>query len=176
MLRSADGLGFTAVAISGPTPFAPNPEVALGAEGWVALRRFADSIAMITALHAEGMQVLASDLDTAARPLSAIDLTRPTALLLGNEHKGLSAATVAAADGAFFLPMTGFAQSYNVSVAAALGGYELRRQRETAGVNLRLPEAEAVILIRSWLDRFAAELRQSRGLGDNPVRPPEPLI
>lgn len=176
VLRSADGLGFTDVAISGPTPFAPNPEVALGAEGWVALRRFADSAAMITALHAEGLQVLASDLDPSARPLSGIDLTRPTALLFGNEHKGLSAATVAAADGAFFLPMTGFAQSYNVSVAAALGGYELRRQRETAGVNLRLPEAEAVMLIRSWLDRFAAELRQSRGLGGEPLRSPETLI
>lgn len=164
VLRSADGLGFSAIAVSGPTPFAPNPEVALGAEGWVALRRFADSVAMITALHTEGMQVLASDLDPAARPLSAIDLTRPTALLFGNEHKGLSAATLSAADGAFFLPMAGFAQSYNVSVAAALGGYELRRQRETAGVNLRLPETNAVALIRSWLDRFAAELLRTHGL------------
>jgi tRNA (guanosine-2'-O-)-methyltransferase len=175
VLRSADGLGFTAVALSGPTPFAPNPEVALGAEGWVALRRFTDSSAMITALHAEGLQVLASDLDTGARPLSAIDLTHPAVLLFGNEHKGLSAATVAAADGAFFLPMTGFAQSYNVSVAAALGGYELRRQREAAGVNLRLPEAEAVTLIRSWLDRMAAELALSRGLAGKLPPVPETL-
>jgi tRNA (guanosine-2'-O-)-methyltransferase len=175
VLRSADGLGFSAVAISGPTPFAPNPEVALGAEGWVALRRFDDAVALIRALQTEGLQVLASDLDPAARPLSAIDLTGPAVLLFGNEHKGLSAATVAASDGSFFLPMAGFAQSYNVSVAAALGGYELRRQRESAGRNLRLPDAEAVALIRRWLDRMAAELTRSRGLGSKPSPLPETL-
>ena len=45
---------------------------------------------------------------------------RPLALMLGNEHAGLSPAATAACDVTFTIPMYGLVDSFNVSVAAAL--------------------------------------------------------
>ena len=63
-----------------------------------------------------------------------MDYTRPTALLLGSELRGVSAEAAALADRHAILPMRGLAASLNVSVAAALFLYEAARQREAAGL------------------------------------------
>ena len=49
--------------------------------------------------------------------------------MVGNEHAGASDAMLAAADAALLLPLDGFVQSYNVSVAAALALYHARADR-----------------------------------------------
>jgi len=54
----------------------------------------------------------------------------PVALLFGHEHEGPSRETLDSCDGTFRIPMAGFTQSFNVSVAAALLLYEARRQRD----------------------------------------------
>lgn len=51
----------------------------------------------------------------------------PALLLIGNEHTGLDAATIQAADQFVTIPMQGAASSLNVSVATSLILYELRR-------------------------------------------------
>mmetsp|Transcript_22314 Transcript_22314/g.67873 ORF Transcript_22314/g.67873 Transcript_22314/m.67873 type:complete len:174 (-) Transcript_22314:173-694(-) len=43
-----------------------------------------------------------------------------TALVFGNERRGVSKAFIDASDASFFLPMCGFTQSFNISVAAAM--------------------------------------------------------
>jgi 23S rRNA (guanosine2251-2'-O)-methyltransferase len=64
----------------------------------------------------------------APRPLWDVDLTGGTAILVGSEDKGLSTKSrkvvVQAA-----IPMTGAADSLNVSVAAGIALYEAVRQR-----------------------------------------------
>jgi len=42
------------------------------------------------------------------------------ALAFGNERRGCSRELVAAGDGTFFLPMSGFSQSFNIGVAVAM--------------------------------------------------------
>jgi TrmH family RNA methyltransferase len=59
------------------------------------------------------------------------DLRGPTALLLGAEHAGLPAAWLAAADAEVRVPMTGAADSLNLSVTGALLLFEAARQRRT---------------------------------------------
>ena len=62
-----------------------------------------------------------------------VDLTKPTALLLGGEGAGLPAALVSSADvDAFRFPMKDAVESLNVAVAAALLLYEARRQRRAS--------------------------------------------
>jgi tRNA G18 (ribose-2'-O)-methylase SpoU len=53
---------------------------------------------------------------------------RPTAILIGEERKGLSAAMRAMCDIEVRLPMSGKADSLNVSVAAGVMLYELVRR------------------------------------------------
>ena len=61
--------------------------------------------------------------------LEELPVDRPIALLLGNEHDGPSPATLAACDGSFRIPMAGFTQSFNVSVAGAVALYTVARAR-----------------------------------------------
>jgi tRNA (guanosine-2'-O-)-methyltransferase len=65
--------------------------------------------------------------------LYKLDLTRPTALVFGNEHSGVSDEIRALADGNFLIPQVGIIQSLNISVACAVTLYEAFRQKEQAG-------------------------------------------
>ena len=62
---------------------------------------------------------------------TTVDLTKPTALVLGNEGSGLPADLTAAGvlDGEISIPMTGRAESLNVGMAAAVLCFEAARQR-----------------------------------------------
>src|SRR5205085_2287862 len=71
-------------------------------------------------LAADGFAVYAGHLDARARPYTSLPTDRPVALLFGNEHEGPSDETLGACTGTFRIPMAGFTQSFNVSVAAEI--------------------------------------------------------
>jgi tRNA (guanosine-2'-O-)-methyltransferase len=62
-------------------------------------------------------------------PISAIDFTEPTALVFGNEKQGVSPAMLEAVDAACIVPLSGFTESFNVSVAAAVALYHAQQDR-----------------------------------------------
>jgi tRNA (guanosine-2'-O-)-methyltransferase len=83
------------------------------------------------------MQVLATNLSEKAVDFRAIDYTRPTCILLGQEKTGITPEALALADSDIIIPMVGMVQSLNVSVASALILYEAQRQRQNAGMYSR---------------------------------------
>ena len=82
-----------------------------------------------------------------------IDWTRPIALAVGNEQRGCSAELIAAADRTVASPMQGMAQSFNVSVAAAVVLGEAFRQRQAAGRYAASWSDEKEAILRAWLAR-----------------------
>ncbi|HTV13745.1 MAG TPA: RNA methyltransferase [Acidobacteriaceae bacterium] len=64
-----------------------------------------------------------------AIPCSDYDLTRPAALLIGNEGSGLSADLLERSDARIAIPMPGSVESLNAAVAASILLYEAARQR-----------------------------------------------
>jgi RNA methyltransferase, TrmH family len=64
-----------------------------------------------------------------AIPCSAYDLTRPAALLIGNEGSGLSHDLLDRCDARIAIPMPGPVESLNAAVAASILLYEAARQR-----------------------------------------------
>ena len=58
-----------------------------------------------------------------------IDFTRPTAIVMGSEGKGISESMLALCDDRGKIPMAGEISSLNVSVATAVTLYEAVRQR-----------------------------------------------
>jgi tRNA (guanosine-2'-O-)-methyltransferase len=62
------------------------------------------------------------------------DFTRPTTIILSNEHRGTSPELAALVPDEIYIPMQGMVQSLNVSVAAAIILYEAFTQRERAGL------------------------------------------
>ncbi|HWQ99847.1 MAG TPA: RNA methyltransferase [Candidatus Methylomirabilis sp.] len=62
-----------------------------------------------------------------------LDLASPCVIAVGNEHEGPTVELVRAADGIITIPMQGFVESFNVSVAAAICLAEAMRQRICRG-------------------------------------------
>ena len=80
------------------------------------------------------------------------------ALLFGNEHEGPGPETLAACSGVFRIPMAGFTQSFNVSVAAGIALAHLAAARRRAlGAAGDLPPA-ARVRLRDQFTLLAAKL------------------
>lgn len=65
-------------------------------------------------------QVVASDLSASAVPIEEIDWSVKTAVVLGNEERGISDSMRNMADATFVIPMRGFVRSFNMSVACSI--------------------------------------------------------
>jgi tRNA (guanosine-2'-O-)-methyltransferase len=87
-----------------------------------------------SALRAAQLQIVAAHPSACARDYRELDYTRPTAFVLGAELEGVSHEARRLADAHVSIPMLGFAESLNVSVAAALLLFEAQRQRLAAGL------------------------------------------
>ncbi len=124
VLRSCEGFGLQHVHLIGPEEaLQPNRAITRGCEKWLDLHHHESPEACLTELHEAGFAVYVALPARDARPIEAIDFLRPTALAFGAEKFGLSDAFLDGSDGRFVVPMAGFSQSLNVSVAAAVSVY-----------------------------------------------------
>lgn len=134
-LRSAAAMGATAVVVprdrsSGLTPTVR--KVAAGAVEQIPLVQVGNLARCIELLKQNGVWVVGTLLDEAARPLSRCDLTQPVMVVMGAEGHGLRRLTRERCDELAYIPMSGRLQSLNVSVAAGMVLYEACRQRAQA--------------------------------------------
>ena len=86
VMRSAEAMGFQNIHLIEPGDrFKEANRVTAGADKWLDVVRFRETPAAIEHLKARGYMVLATHLDSSAKPLESMDLTRPIALVFGNE-------------------------------------------------------------------------------------------
>jgi tRNA (guanosine-2'-O-)-methyltransferase len=157
VLRSVEALGVQRVdVIESVKPFRFSSTVTQGCEKWLDVVRHRTLAAALVRLRADGFLLYAAVPDARAT-LEDLDFARPAALLIGNEHEGLSAAAIAAADARFGIPMYGMTRSLNLSVAAALTverAAGLRRRALGAAGDL---DPDAVLALRARF--YAASVR-----------------
>ena len=131
ILRSADGAGIDGVIVADALTdwFHPNTiRSSLGTCFSIA-GCVSDSAQVQRMLIDNNFQVVVASLDGAA-DFYSFNLTQKTAIVLGNEAKGVSSDWQRKEFHAARLPMLGIADSLNVSAAAAAMFYEARRQRK----------------------------------------------
>ena len=178
VLRSADAFGILEAHIVPQTlGFRVSRKVSIGSHKWLDVRRYDDAASAYAALRARGFEVWASAIRGEAVPLSELPIDRPTALVFGNEHAGLTEAAVDHADGRFHVPMTGFVESLNVSVAAAITMHDVGRRRREAGQWVGLPDDLIRRLRAAWYVlsvRAAPQMLAQAGL-PTPVMTMTPL-
>jgi len=107
---------------------------AAGSQNWIDVHNYHKTADAITAMKAQGMQILVTNLSETAVDFREIDYTKPTAIILGQEKFGTSDVALALADQDIVVPMVGMVQSLNVSVACSVVLYEAQRQRQLAGM------------------------------------------
>jgi 23S rRNA (guanosine2251-2'-O)-methyltransferase len=129
--RSAEICGAHALVTSRKGGAAANAEAvkaSAGALSRLAVCRESSILEAVKLLQASGIRVAVSHLD-GEKLLEEVDLTLPTALVLGSEGRGVSRELIQAADVGFRIPQAGQMNSFNVSVAAGIMLYEAMRQR-----------------------------------------------
>lgn len=157
VLRSCDAFGLLGVHLYYTTAQWPDlgKKSSASALKWVDRTRHEDGPAMIRGLREQGYQIVRTGFSETAREPSEYDLTRPTAIILSNEHRGTAPELVELVPDEIYIPMQGMIQSFNVSVAAALMLYEAYTQREAQGMYdvPSLTEAELAEYEERWATR-----------------------
>lgn len=127
VLRSAEGLGNGCVHVveTRRRKLRMANRVSQGAEKWLEILRWHSTTECIEAVKAAKLQLVVTDLN-ADMSIEDLDLSIPTAIVFGNEQLGATEEMREAADHTVILPMAGFSQSFNISVAAAIALYHLR--------------------------------------------------
>ena len=135
VLRSCDAAGVMELQLIYTDTDFPDigKKSSASAKKWVELRRFKNVKDSYKKLHEEGFTIYATHLEEKAKSLFEIDLTKKVAIVVGNEHKGVSPEAARSADGILQIPMFGMIQSLNVSVATAVILFEAVRQRIALG-------------------------------------------
>jgi tRNA (guanosine-2'-O-)-methyltransferase len=122
ILRTSEGLGLCTAHLvpneGGDT--GAHRRVTQDADKWIDVPTHRSGAEAARVLATQGFSVFAGHLAPDARPPGSIPADRPVALLFGHEHEGPSVETLAACAGTFRIPMAGFTQSFNVSVAAGI--------------------------------------------------------
>lgn len=125
VIRSCDAFGVQRVhviperATGRVPPLRVSPVVARGSQKWVDAAHHETREAALACLNASGHELIATHPDGELLPADLRALPR-VALILGNEHEGISPELAAAARRSVRVPMRGFVESLNVSVTAAI--------------------------------------------------------
>lgn len=129
ILRSCDAFGIHRVhVVPRREQFLASNQVAKGAQQWVSVVEHATPQDAIVTLERQEYTLVASHPQGELLPEDLARIPR-VALLMGNEHDGLSATLARSAGRSVRIPMVGFVESLNVSVSAALLLYAATRGR-----------------------------------------------
>jgi len=155
VLRTCDAAGVLHIDLIGPEaePFLINKAITTRADKWLEIHEHASTAACLAGLREAGFRIAVTCLAEGAVDHTAMDYTKPTAIVFGNESDGVSAEALALADVRLRIPMFGMAQSLNLSVSAGIILYEAVRQRRAGGLYdaPRLSPAELEDYVRKWL-------------------------
>lgn len=120
ILRSADAFGVQNVhAIVGEHGFRASHGVSKGTQRWLDVVRYESAEVCARRLKGDGYAIYVAAMGGETTPERLREVSR-LAVVFGNEHRGVSAEMREIADGTFSIPMRGFVESLNVSVAAAI--------------------------------------------------------
>ena len=133
VLRSAEAAGVGGIICCEGSVDVYNPKCVRASAGSLFHTRIVargEPVRVLGTLGERGLRRLGTRPDD-GEPYDRADLTGPTALVLGNEAKGLPAPAAAAVDGWVTIPMAGRSESLNVGMAAAVLCFEAARQRRS---------------------------------------------
>lgn len=122
VMRTCEGLGIQELhVIDNPEyPFEPHGRVTQGCDKWLDIKKYKSFADCKTALKARGFELWAAAIREGATKLYDMKWDRKIAVVLGNERYGVSQDVLDGVDGVYWIPMRGFSQSFNISVAAAM--------------------------------------------------------
>ncbi len=127
--------------------------IAKGAEKWLDIHRYERTQSAIDHLKQKGYRIVATTPHTNDVNLPDFDISQPAAFFFGVEKDGLSELVMDQADVFLKIPMYGFTESFNISVAAALIMHSVTESLHASDIAWQLPESEQELIYMQWLEK-----------------------
>jgi len=142
-LRSCDCLGVQDIhVVERRNEYRPNNEISMGSAKWLTMHRYHQTGSCIDSVKKRGYRLIATTPNAEGYDLLTLPLDQPVAIMFGTEEQGLSQEALEAADATLRLPMYGFTQSYNISIAVALTLSRLVERLRNSDLPWKLDEAD----------------------------------
>lgn len=157
IVRSCDCFGIQDVHIvEEQHRFSLSKGIVKGAEQWLSLKRHriqqsSDIAQTFSELRKAGYAIVATTPHKNDTLISTLPLDKKVALIFGTEREGLSAYALEHADAYVKIPLYGFTESFNVSVAAGITLYELTKRLKESTIDWRLSDEERLDMQLQWL-------------------------
>lgn len=163
VLRSCDAFGVQQLHVI-ERKYGKNidSEIALGAQKWVDVFRYKYPVDCIEYLRDQGYKIIVTSPHLHASAPDTIDVTQPFALFFGNEKNGVSEEVASRADGFMTIPMMGFSESLNISVAAAIAMQELSKRIRSSEIPWELTHDKALKTEIHWVEQSIRSLESVR--------------
>lgn len=131
--------------------------IAKGSQKWLTFNRYNEdknnTIDCLENLKSKGYQVIATTPHNDSCVLHDFDITKKSAFVFGVEKAGVSDDVMKNADGFLKIPMVGFTESLNISVAAAIILENLTFKLRNSSVDWKLTKEEQDILYGNWIEK-----------------------
>ena len=151
-MRSAEAFGFHQFHhIQSIDQFKESKRVTQGADKWLVQNTWGTTAEGISHLKEKGFSIYVTQLE-GGKPIDEVSFEKPVAICFGSERDGASKELSDLADEKVYIPMTGFVQSFNISVAAALCFQHIHRIHKSLKLGL-LNEDERTYLQALYLYR-----------------------
>ena len=160
VLRSCDCFGIQDVhIIENKNKYTVNPDVALGSYKWLTLHKYNreqnNTLNCINELKKQGYAIAVTSPHAKTRnivslPIEAIPIHKKVALFFGTEMQGISQELESNAELFVKIPMLGFTESFNISVAAALCMYTLSARLRKENIDWKLSGEEQQEILLQW--------------------------
>ncbi len=161
IVRTADCFGVQDVhIIENYNLYQLSSNIAKGAEKWINIhiydKKEENTASCIKQLRAKGYRIMATTPHKEDLLVDDIDIRQKSAFFFGGEKDGLSRTVFENADAFVKLPIYGFTESYNISVAAALLLQKLVEKLHRSDIEWQLTEKEKLDLRLDWTIKTVA--------------------
>lgn len=131
--------------------------VARGSQKWLTFHRYSKDLnnteECFENLRSQGYQIIATTPHNDSCYLDDFDISKKSAFVFGVEKEGVSDYVKENADGFLKIPMVGFTESLNISVAAAIILENLTTRLRKSELNWRLSSEEILHLYEEWIEK-----------------------
>ncbi|WP_347174365.1 TrmH family RNA methyltransferase [Polaribacter uvawellassae] len=138
--------------------------VAKGSQKWLDIKKYNQSATntqdCLDALRNDGYQIIATTPHNDSCVLHEFDITKKSAFVFGVEKEGVSEYTMSQADGFLKIPMVGFTESLNISVAAAIILQDITTKLRASEINWKLSEKEKETLYAGWIQKSIKSIKK----------------
>tara|TARA_B110000444_G_C18833021_1_gene594281 strand:- start:915 stop:1595 length:681 start_codon:yes stop_codon:yes gene_type:complete len=164
VMRSADGFGIQDIhMIETYNKWAKNLTVSKGSSSWLTVHRYLDAEnsheACLSKLRDSGYRIVATSPHEGGYTPDTLPVDKPIAIIMGTEFSGVSDKILPQVDDYVAIPMSGFAESFNISVASGILMNRLIERVKLSGDWKGLTEEEKQHLRLEWAFRTVRDSR-----------------